>query len=351
MKLALRVFLSVAAAAVLLAALAHWGGVEAGEVAETLGRLDPSTWAVALTVHLGIYLARTQRYRALVPRDERPGFGATFAIGAAHNLAAYVLPVRTGEASLVLYLRGLCGVSGRAALASLIVSRALDMATLAGALGAITLYLSTGEHWQGSRQAGLLLGGGLFALTVVFALASARGEWLVSGVGRALERAGAGRTGPGSRLIARGEQFEQALRATRTGGRLPGAVALSVVVWAGVFLFYAILARGLGLPERIGLPEAAFGSSLAVMTNVLPINAMAGFGTQEAGWVLGFEFLGVERELALSTGVAVHLVQLAHVVVLGGLAHLVMGFLRPREAGDGARGEAPPGGSGPSPLG
>jgi uncharacterized membrane protein YbhN (UPF0104 family) len=351
LKLALRVLLSVAAAAVLLAALAHWGGVDAGEVAETLGRLKPSTWAAALAVHLGIYLARTRRFRALIPLDERPGFGPTFTISAAHNLAAYVLPVRTGEASLVLYLRALCGVSGRAALASLIVSRALDLATLAGALGAITLYLSTGEHWAGSREAGLLLGGGLFALTVVFALASVRGEWLVSGVGRALERFGVGRTGVGARLLARGEQFEQALQATRAGGRLSGAVLLSLVVWAGVFLFYAILARGLGLPERIGLPEAAFGSSLAVMTNVLPINAMAGFGTQEAGWVLGFEFLGVERELALSTGVAVHLVQLAHVVVFGGLAHLVMGFLGPRGGSVEGTGEVPPGGSGTPPLG
>jgi hypothetical protein len=27
-----------------------------------------------------------------------------------------------------------------------------------------------------------------------------------------------------------------------------------------VFVFYALLARGFGLPERIGLPEATFGS-------------------------------------------------------------------------------------------
>ena len=57
------------------------------------------------------------------------------AIGAAHNLASYVLPARSGEASLVLYLRGTCGVAPGAAVASLVVSRALDCMLGAGSCG------------------------------------------------------------------------------------------------------------------------------------------------------------------------------------------------------------------------
>ena len=90
---------------------------------------------------------------------------------------------------------------------------------------------------------------------------------------------------------------------------------------------------------EIGFAEAAFGSSVSVMTNVLPVNALAGFGTQETGWVLGFGLLGIDRELAFSTGVSVHLVQLAHVIAFGALGHLVMGFLRRAPA---ARGDRPP---------
>ena len=338
LKLALRVLVSVAAAAVLLAVLARWGGVDPGDVTRTLERLPVGLWAGAFAAHLGIYAARTQRYRALIPRAERPGFGATFAIGAAHNLASYVLPARSGEASLVIYLRGLCGVSGRAALAALIVSRALDLATLAGALGAVTLYLSTTDQWIASREAGLLLGGGLLLATAFFTVASARGEWLVGTIAAALDRSGIGRTRLGRRFLGRGEELSEALRATRAGGGRAGGLGaagiLSLLVWGGVFLFYALLARGLGLPPRIGLPEAAFGSSLAGMTNVLPINGLAGFGTQEAGWVLGFGLLGVDRDLALATGVGVHLVQLAHVVALGALAHVVMGFIRRPYSGE-----------------
>ena len=327
LKLAVRVFLSVAAAAVLLWVLARWGEVRPGDVAAALRRLSLSTWAAAFATHLGIYAARTQRYRVLIPEAERPGFGPTFAVGAAHNLAAYVLPARSGEASLVLYLKGLCGVSGRAALASLLVSRALDLATLAGSLGAITLVLSLGERWAVPREVGLSAGAGLFALTACFLVASVRGEWLVNAAGRVLGALGLGRTQLGARLLVRGEQLSDALRDARGTGGLGRAALLSLLVWLGVFGFYAQLAQGFGLPERIGFVEAAFGSSLAVMTNVLPINAMAGFGTQETGWVLGFGLLGVDRELAFSTGVGVHLVQLAHVVALGALGHVAMGLI------------------------
>ena len=105
-------------------------------------------------------------------------------------------------------------------------------------------------------------------------------------------------------------------------------------MWLLIFIFYGILARGFGLPEDLGISGAAFGSSLAVLTNLLPINSFAGFGTQEGGWVLGFGLLGVPRDLALSTGLGVHLAQLASTLLLGILGHLVMGWMPRRAIGE-----------------
>ncbi len=62
----------------------------------------------------------------------------------------------------------------------------------------------------------------------------------------------------------------------------------------------------------------------------------AGFGTQEGGWVLGFGLLGVERELALSTGIAVHLAQLFNTALFGAIGHVAMGMI-PAAAGEGAQ--------------
>jgi uncharacterized membrane protein YbhN (UPF0104 family) len=91
------------------------------------------------------------------------------------------------------------------------------------------------------------------------------------------------------------------------------------------------------MPADLGLAEYAFGSSLAVLTNLLPINSFAGFGTQEGGWVVGFGLLGVQRDLALSTGLGVHLAQLASTLALGILGHLALGWL-PRSRARAAQG-------------
>jgi hypothetical protein len=263
----LRLVLSAALATLLIAALACWGGVDWREVWSTLLRLPLGVFLAALAIHTAIYAARAQRFRLLMPPSERPGLAATMLVSSAHNLAVYVLPVKTGEATLPLYLKSACGTPVSTGLASLVVSRLLDLATLCGMLALAT---------------------------------------------------------PKSSRLA------EALHAAGDDGRVLRALPLSIAVWLGIFAFYAVLALGFGLPEHIGFVEASFGSSLAVLTNLLPVNALAGFGTQETGWVLGFHMLGVAPEISLPNSLGVHLVQLFDTVLFGVIGHIGMGALRRR---------------------
>lgn len=334
MKTFVRILLSLSAALLLLWALAVWGDVSPADVSATLRRIPLQTWALALAVHCGIYVARSLRFRLLLPRDERPSLAAVLAVSSAHNLAAYVLPARSGEATFVLYLKGSSGVSMGAGLASLVVSRLLDLAMLAALLALATFWLSRGEHWEATPAAGLVAALLLALLAGLLFFASFAGQRFVGLLHRVVRGLGLGKLRLGARLLERGEGLGETLSLVRASGGTPAAVALSGVIWLGVFTFYAILARGFGLPPEIGLVEAGFGSSLAVLTNILPINSLAGFGTQEMGWVFGFGLLGIERELAFSTGVGVHLVQLANVCALGLLGHIGMALLSNRSAAD-----------------
>lgn len=332
MKTALRILLSLSAALLLLWALAEWGDVTLADVTQTLRRIPLQTWALAFAVHCGIYVVRTLRFLALMPQGERPPFGAVLAVSAAHNLAAYVLPARAGEATFVLYLKGTQGVSTGAGIASLVVSRLLDLATMCAALAGAMIWLSGGDAWEGGQAAGLFGGLALAAVAAVLYFASFAGDRFV-GLLQSLVRAlGLGRNRLGARVLESGEHLGETLRLVRRSGGIPSAVVLSFAIWLGVFVFYTILARGFGLPDGIGLVETGFGASMAVLTNILPINSIAGFGTQEWGWTFGFGLLGIEPELAISTGVGVHLVQLAHVCGLGLLGHLGMGLATKRPA-------------------
>lgn len=325
-----RLLLSLGLAAVLLALLSWLGDVRLGDVAEALGRLSPRTWLLALGVHAGIYLVRASRFRLLLPRDEQPSLPAVLACSAAHNLAAYVLPAKTGEATIVVYLRA-HGVRAASGLASLLVSRLFDLAVLALSVGLATLAL---RDRLTRPELALPLGVALLGAGALLSAACLRPSILTGGAAWILRRSGFDQRSFGAKLLARTDEVGGALKQAAQGGRLPLGFLTSAAIWALVFLFYAVLSRGAGLPESIDYLGASFGSSLAVLFNLAPINGFAGFGTQEAGWSVGFQLLGIPAALALSTGVVVHLVQLANVALFGLLGHLAMGLSGGSEAGD-----------------
>ncbi|TDJ74860.1 MAG: flippase-like domain-containing protein [Planctomycetota bacterium] len=323
MKLAIRLSLSLAIAVVLIVLLMAWGDVGLGAVWNTLKSLDPAVYWTSLLVQAGIYLARAFRFRMLIPDARRPSFGRILPLTAAHSLAAYVFPAKMGEASFVLYLRRVCAIPGAHGLAVLAVSRVLDLAVVAGSLSAVCLLLGA----LGAAPHSLWLvqiGAALFVLTCGFAWLAANGDrlvTLVTGTARLLrlEPTRLGRT-----IAGAAERVRAALREVGRGRFWLGA-ALSLPVWLLVYLFYAILARGFGL-AGLTFAEAIFGSSLAVLSNLLPINGFAGFGTQDAGWVFGFTFLGVDQKLALESALAFHLVYVFNIAVFGLFGQVAMGL-------------------------
>jgi hypothetical protein len=164
---------------------------------------------------------------------------------------------------------------------------------------------------------------------VLFAL-SARGDLLLKTASSASRVLGFARTSTGRRILGASDRIGEALRAAGSRKRLVAAALLSLPAWACVFLYCAVLARGLGLPRDTSLAKATFGSGLAILTTLLPVSAFANFGTLEAGWVLGFHALGVGTDLAYATGLGLHVVQIANTVLLGVLGHVGMAVVGDR---------------------
>jgi hypothetical protein len=168
----------------------------------------------------------------------------------------------------------------------------------------------------------------LVGLTLLFLLLSIRGDLLLRAIEALLRWLRLHRLRFGAGMLERLNTLARALRSAAGPRRLGAAALLTVPMWFTIFGFYAVLGRAMGLPAELTFLERAFGASLATLFNLLPLNAAAGVGTQELGWVTGFqEFLGVDYEVALSTGIGVHLVQLFNILALGLVAHLAMGVM------------------------
>lgn len=328
MKTILRLAVSLALAALLLWGFGRWSGLSWSELLGSWRSVDFATWATALGLHAAVYALRAWRFQLLFPPTSRPGIGSLLAVGAAHNLAAYILPAKTGEATFVLYSRRACGVSGSRALASLITSRLLDLCTVCAGLGVACLYLSAARgdapDWFAS------LGAVLIALALVIGLLAVKSHWLIALYTKLARSTRLDRTRVGRRADGLALRVSAALREAGGEGRVIWAALVSAPQWLGIFLFYGVLVRGLGLSDTVDLSQAALGSGLAVVANLLPINGFAGFGTQEAGWVLGFGALGVPKDIATATSVGVHMIQLGNVVLLGILGHIALALMPAR---------------------
>lgn len=321
----LRFGLTLGAATLLLALLFLLGDVRPTEVLHTLLQLSPGIYALTLGLHVTTMMLRALRFQLLIPRGARPGFGHALAVAAAHNMASYLLPLKTGEAALIVYLKLQCGTPAGIALAALLVSRFLDAASLCAGLAAACFSLreaGAAPQWMGSAALTLVV------LAGVFLLLSLRSDLLVRAVETGLRWLRVQRLSVGQRLLERTNGLALALRAASGGWRLALAALATVPMWFTIFGFFAVLAQALGVPADVTFLERAFGASLAALFNLLPVNAAAGAGTQELGWVTGFHVvLGVDEKLALTSGLGVHLVQLFNVVAMGLVAHLAMGVM------------------------
>lgn len=322
-NIVLRLLVSLALAAAVLAPLFVWGQVDRATIEATWARLTLAAWIPAFALHVLLYVVRSWRFAVLLPPAERPDQRALLPVCAAHTLAAFVLPAKLGEATFVLYSGRACGTGAPAAVAALVVSRILDMASLFLFMGVACFAMRASGSWP--EIAWFLPAG---AALLVFAAAgfalAARGDALLACAGLLVRLLRLSGTRFGKALLARADSYAAALRHAGSPLRLAAACGLSLLAWIVIFLFCAVLARGLGIGEQVGLAEATFGSALAMVTSLVPLSAFANFGTFEAGWVGGFGLFGVARDTAVATGVGLHVVQLLHVVLLGVLGHVGM---------------------------
>ncbi|MBI3817991.1 MAG: flippase-like domain-containing protein [Planctomycetes bacterium] len=306
---ALRFGFSLVAAAVLLFLLLR--GVEWEKVRDVLKRLSPLTWLAVFGVHASIYVLRTLRFASLIP-DRRVPFPHLWSIQAANQMAAQLLPMRTGEITYPIYLRN-AGVPLEVGVAGLIVSRALDLLAVLTITVFSAIYVGTPIQ-QMPKGTGIPMVLSL-ALTAAALLAVATG-------GAPFIRAFAAmfaRLGASHKILGRVEQVARGFETVGRNRAIAEAFLLTLLIWIGVDLFYWILMNDLGF-GNLGPVEVAFGASAAILTNLLPVNTFAGIGTQEWGWSWGFQQLGLATAEAAATALAVHAVQLVNVGILGLIA-------------------------------
>ncbi|MET0152098.1 MAG: lysylphosphatidylglycerol synthase transmembrane domain-containing protein [Candidatus Binatia bacterium] len=298
--------------------------VDVRELADWLLRVDPRYYAGYVGLAVAGLLARSWRYQILIGRWV--GFWPIVLVTAARNFLVDLLPARIGSLSYVYLLTRRFGVPLEPVLSSFVLTFLYDLLAMTLLVG-IALVLQLG------RFESMIALGFITALLGVVVLA------VFLEIGRVL-RLVAGWLrghGRGEALAARLE--ETAREVSRSGGRttMSALLALSVAIRLLKFGAYWALLLGVVREHDLGASDLPFwtvflGIAGAELSATLPIHGVAGFGTYETAWTLGFERLGLSSRVAILSGFATHLLSQIYDYSVG-LVALALAMARSRRPG------------------
>jgi uncharacterized membrane protein YbhN (UPF0104 family) len=254
------------------------------DIAEIVAAFERAGWltvALGTAVHVAVQLVYAARWRLLMGLPASLSASRLFGVVGIGYLANYTLPGRPGELVRAALARGLGGVPLALGLASLLLEKVLDGATilLSGLLFAVAADL---PDWLGPAIAvgAAAFGIGAAGLAVAAALPARwlpRGAPLLAFASRQIEHVGA------------------PARALAEPGRLLAVLLLGLTSWLLILLHQAILCWGVGTgtgPASWLLLYAALG-----LASVVP-GAPGYVGTYQLAAVLSLSVFGVEREPA-----------------------------------------------------
>lgn len=90
---------------------------------------------------------------------------------------------------------------------------------------------------------------------------------------------------------------------------------------SSIFLFHMIM---VSLDIDVSVMQTAIGSTFALFSVMLPFNAPGNTGLLDAGWVLGFLFVGVDKTRAVVSALIMHFMLLVSACFVGFLGTLLL---------------------------
>jgi len=293
--------------------------VRIADIASAMASVGP-WWLLASFV---LYLLSTtlRATRFVLFLKGRIGLGRMLRIVYTHNLANNALPSFLGELSFVYLARDTQKVSTGEATAALIVSRLFDLGAVFG-LTALALFFVPNAPSQFrlllmAFGAALLL---IFIAIVLVVVFKHRALGIVDKTLMLLRLRGIRVVDWGFSKLQETIEALESMHGLRT---YVLGIGVSLAVWLLAYAQTYVLLVAMGYD--ISFMTAALGTSLYRIASTLPVYGVLGFGTVELSWAVAFVLLGMQKDAAIVSGFAVHIITLSYAVLLGVIATMMHG--------------------------
>lgn len=294
-----------------------WTHVDLSKFFQTLSNPEWKWIALGFAIYLTTVLLRATRWYILI-YPKRP-WPMLFGLTTIHTLLNNLFPARTGELAYVYYLKQIGQVSAMQGAATLLIARFYDLLALT-----VLFCLSLLFVWTDIQISIVRFLIGFFVLMpvlmfILIHLFSIKGFQQTISV---LKKFFFFKWEMVQKLVVLAEKLIREMDVVSKSGKRRYYFLISFFIWALKFVSFMFILWGIGFQDLFTLNLIIFGSSFSEITTVLPIHGIAGFGTVEGGWTLGFLLLGIDKEIVIRSGFAFHIILLSFSFVVGAFGYI-----------------------------
>ena len=279
---------------------------------------DPLLLIAAFLIYFISNYFKSVRYSAMMETYHISAFNM-FSVTAYQNFFNQILPARTGELTLIYYLKKTAGTDVPKGLHILLITRIYDLIIVA------IFFISSVFIYFGRNASQMLLIAGICLL--IFSIVSLFNLKLIARIVRisynwSINQFGLSEKPVFVKLKENIEILESEFSSYDTVRQSPLLIFTSILVWITQYaLAYFVI---ISLNINIGLVQSIVGSTGQVMANVLPVNSFGSIGTLEAGWTAGYLFAKMGLENAVISGLGYHIITIMSSLVLALLCYVIM---------------------------
>jgi uncharacterized protein (TIRG00374 family) len=281
------------------------------DVITTLKNINPLYLIAGFILYTFSYFFRAWRFYILL--NAEVGIRDLFNIECVHNAINSLLPARAGELSYIYLLKKINNKTTGEGIATLVVSRIFDFIALIFLFFIATVMVK--DIPTNIIAVLWIIAGFTLFLVIILVLLLTTGKKFVILIQKTAEKLHIENNRGVNYLVRKGFETVESLDKIRMKKSMPALMASSLLIWGvNYFLVYLLMA---GLNFQISLLFVVLGGTFIVLTSILPIQGIAGFGTTETVWTLVFVPLGLSVDQAIISGFCFHIIMILYFSVLG----------------------------------
>lgn len=277
--------------------------ISMGDLYNLLKNTDLKWTFLGALGYLLAILFRAYRYKWLIHSRDIP-VSDLFRISVFYHLSLMVLPSKLGELTYPYLLNKLNGMTMTEGLASLIASRIYDFFTI------LIIFFIAFIGFQSLFHVNplwmiLLIVFSIGLTFLAFFYMSSLLKLFSEILRRTFQWMGLSHRKSPRWTLEKIHDMTKDFDAIQAKRTYLSVTLASLASWVfSYWMFYAFLkAFGISTPVM----KAVFGSTIAIIANVLPISGFGNWGILEAGWAAGFMLVGLSKVDAIATGFGVHI--------------------------------------------